>query len=136
MIKNNARAEKSGLDDSLRDQGFHRAKVLIVLPTREAARRTVHQFLRLMPKGSTVSRRRRFEEDFGSKSDQNSHINRKCKKPPDYEEWFSCNTDDRFRIGIAVAKKSIKLYSAFSESDIVISSPLGLETLMAEKENW
>nr|CDS33927.1 digestive organ expansion factor [Hymenolepis microstoma] len=132
MIKNNARAEKSGLDDSLRDQGFHRVKVLIILPTREAARRTVHQFLRLMPKGSTVSHRKRFEEDFGP---QSGHINRKGKKPPDYEEWFSCNSDDRFRIGIAIAKKSVKLYTAFAESDIVISSPLGLETLMAEKDD-
>ncbi|VUZ41089.1 unnamed protein product [Hymenolepis diminuta] len=133
MIKNNTRAEKSGLDDSLRDQGFHRAKVLIILPTRESARRTVHQFLCLMPKGSTVSHRKRFEQDFGPQPGRSDQMKRRGKKPPDYEEWFSCNTDDRFRIGIAVAKKSIKLYAAFAESDIVISSPLGLETLMAEK---
>ncbi|VDL55118.1 unnamed protein product [Hymenolepis diminuta] len=133
MIKNNTRAEKSGLDDSLRDQGFHRAKVLIILPTRESARRTVHQFLCLMPKGSTVSHRKRFEQDFGPQPGRSDQMKRRGKKPPDYEEWFSCNTNDRFRIGIAVAKKSIKLYAAFAESDIVISSPLGLETLMAEK---
>ncbi|KAM7540743.1 hypothetical protein Aperf_G00000034277 [Anoplocephala perfoliata] len=135
MLRNNARAEKSGLDDSLRDQGFHRARVLIILPTREAARRTVHQLLRLMSKGSTVSHRKRFEQDFGPQVGQSDREKRKGRKPPDYEEWFSCNSDDRFRIGIAVARKSVKLYSAFAESDIIISSPLGLETLMAEKDD-
>lgn len=75
---------------SLRDQGFHRAKVLIILPTRESARRTVHQFLRLMPKGSTVSHRKRFEQDFGPQPGQNDQMKRRGKKPPDYEEWFSC----------------------------------------------
>lgn len=142
---------------SLRDQGFHRARILIVLPTREAVRRTVHQILRLMPKGATVSHRRRFEHDFGPQEGQADREKRRGKKPADYEEWFACtsscsnilslpccvlqefllisgNTDDRFRIGIAVQKKSVKLYSAFAESDIVIASPLGLETLINEKE--
>ncbi|KAL5111407.1 hypothetical protein TcWFU_001571 [Taenia crassiceps] len=130
VLKNTIRAEKSGIDDSIRDQGFHRARVLIILPTREAARRTVHQMLRLMPQGSTVSHRRRFERDFGPQEGQADRDKRKGKKPPDFEEWFACNSDDRFRIGVAVAKKSIKLYSAFSESDIILASPLGLETLM------
>ncbi|CDS40778.1 digestive organ expansion factor [Echinococcus multilocularis] len=135
MLKNTARAVKLGLDDSIRDQGFHRARVMVILPTREAARRTVHQMLRLMPKGSTVSHRKRFERDFGPQEGQADSDKRKGKKPPDFEEWFSCNSDDRFRIGIAVAKKSVKLYSPFSESDIILASPLGLETLMNNKEN-
>ncbi|BHF62200.1 hypothetical protein SprV_0100518100 [Sparganum proliferum] len=135
VMKNNARAEKSGLDDSLRDQGFHRARVLILLPTREAARRTVHQMLRLMPKGSTVSHRKRFERDFGPQEGQTDREKRKGKKPADYEEWFSSNCDDKFRIGIAVSKKSVKLYSAFADSDIILASPLGLETLFNDTED-
>uniref|UniRef100_A0A0V0J7V9 U3 small nucleolar RNA-associated protein 25 homolog n=1 Tax=Schistocephalus solidus TaxID=70667 RepID=A0A0V0J7V9_SCHSO len=135
VMKNNARAEKSGLDDSLRDQGFHRARVLILLPTREAARRTVHQMLRLMPKGSTVSHRKRFERDFGPQEGQTDREKRKGKKPADYEEWFSSNCDDKFRIGISVSKKSVKLYSAFADSDIILASPLGLETLFNDTED-
>ncbi|VDM33159.1 unnamed protein product [Hydatigera taeniaeformis] len=135
MVTNTARALKSGLDDSIRDQGFHRARVLILLPTREAARRTVHQILRLMPQGSTVSHRRRFEQDFGPREGQGDRDKRKGRKPPDFEEWFACNSDDRFRIGIAVTKKSIKLYSSFPESDVVLASPLGLETIMNSKED-
>eukprot|EP00108_Taenia_solium_P010938 TsM_000954800 transcript=TsM_000954800 gene=TsM_000954800 len=133
ILRNTARAVKSGVDDSIRDQGFHRARVLIILPTREAARRTVHQMLRLMPQGSTVSHRKRFEHDFGPQEGQADREKRKGKKPPDFEEWFACNSDDRFRVGIAVTKKSIKLYSAFSESDIILASPLGLETLMNDE---
>ncbi|VDD84378.1 unnamed protein product [Mesocestoides corti] len=120
--------------NSLRDQGFHRARTLIILPTRESARRTVHQMLRLMPKGSTVSHRKRFEREFGPEEGQSDRDKRKGKKPPDFEEWFSCNHDDRFRIGIAVSKKTVKLYSPFSESDIILASPLGLETLINNNE--
>lgn len=75
---------------SMRDQGFHRAIVLIILPTRETARRTVHQILHLMPEGSTVCHRKRFEREFGPGEGQADQDKRKGKKPPDYEEWFSC----------------------------------------------
>lgn len=41
---------------------------------------------------------------------------------------FIGNTDDCFRIGMAVRKTSLKLYSPFYSSDIIIASPLGLRT--------
>ncbi|VDN14336.1 unnamed protein product [Dibothriocephalus latus] len=90
--------------------------------------------LRLMPRGSTVSHRKRFERDFGPQEGQTDREKRKGKKPADYEEWFSSNCDDKFRIGVAVSKKSVKLYSAFAESDIILASPLGLETLFNDSE--
>ncbi|CAH8535560.1 unnamed protein product [Dicrocoelium dendriticum] len=89
----------------------------------------------LMPKGSTVSHRRRFEVDFGPRPGETDKEKRKGRKPADYEEWFSCNVCDHFRIGISFSKKSVKLYSAFSDADVILASPLGLQTIIDnEKE--
>lgn len=48
----------------------------------------------------------------------------------DYNITFRGKTDDCFRIGIKLTKKSLRLYSAFYESDIIIASPLGLRTII------
>ncbi|VDO55991.1 unnamed protein product, partial [Schistosoma margrebowiei] len=123
---------------SLRDQGFHRARTLILAPTKEAARRIVHTFFHLMPKGSTVSHRRRFERDFGPQPGDTDKEKKKGRKPKDYEEWFSGklntgNSSDNFRIGMAFSKKSVKLYSAFRDSDIILASPLGIKTVIDDE---
>ncbi|TPP67199.1 Digestive organ expansion factor [Fasciola gigantica] len=135
IIKNNEKEKRNGISDDLRDQGFHRARVLILAPTKEAARRIVHTFLGLMPKGSTVSHRKRFERDFGPQSADRQKNNGLGRKPKDYEAWFSCNASDHFRIGIAFAKKSVKLYSAFVDSDLILASPLGLQSIIEEEKD-
>ncbi|VDP40663.1 unnamed protein product [Schistosoma mattheei] len=112
---------RDGATHSLRDQGFHRARTLILAPTKEAARRIVHTFFHLMPKGSTVSHRRRFERDFGP---QPGDTDKEKKKG---------NSSDNFRIGMAFSKKSVKLYSAFRDSDIILASPLGIKTVLDDE---
>jgi U3 small nucleolar RNA-associated protein 25 len=47
---------------------------------------------------------------------------------------MSGNIDDSFRIGVSLGKKAIKLYTAFENSDVIISSPLGLQMLMGGEE--
>lgn len=50
--------------------------------------------------------------------------------PEDHVANMSGNIDDHFRVGIKVTRKSIKLFSEFYSSDIIIASPLGLRNLI------
>lgn len=44
----------------------------------------------------------------------------------DYNSLFKENIDDCFRLGISLSKKTMKLYSDFYNSDLIIASPLAL----------
>ena len=48
----------------------------------------------------------------------------------DFEGTFAGNIDDHFRIGLSVAKKALKLYVKFYSADIILTSPLGLRTII------
>ncbi|VIO92755.1 Uncharacterized protein BM_BM6511 [Brugia malayi] len=76
-----------------------------------------------------ISNYRRFRTEYG---DTGFKISEKRKVSVDYRELMSGNIDDCFRIGVAIAKKSLKLYTAFDESDILIASPLGLRMIVGE----
>ena len=47
-----------------------------------------------------------------------------------FEFLFSGNNEDHFKIGMSVSKKSLKLYTEFYSSDIIIASPLGLKSVI------
>ena len=136
IMKNNnkiakARAEKKEVDDlETRDQGFTRARVLILLPFRESARSVVQTFSSLLfgPEhhGQTIQMKR-FMTEFSSQKELRDPQN---KKPADFMHTFAGNTDDSFRIGLAVTKKSLKLFTDFYDSDIVICSPLALRMMI------
>lgn len=55
------------------------------------------------------------------------------KKPAEWSHVFRGNVDDDFKIGLSMTKKTIKLYSDFYDSDIIIASPLGLRRTLAAK---
>lgn len=131
VLKNNAKFEKARLSKSkadieIRDQRFTRPRVLILLPFRESARKVVQTLSTLLFgekfKGQTIQMVR-FMNEFSSNEEPRDPTG---KKPAEFSQTFEGNIDDSFRIGLAVTKKSLKLYTDFYESDIIISSPLSL----------
>lgn len=109
-----------------RDQGLSRPKVLIILPFRESALRTVNLIISMLY-GNNYTKHvlnyKRFLEEFQG---DNLYFSKRNPKPDDYGATFAGNTDDTFRIGISLTKQCCKLYSKYAMSDIIIASPLGL----------
>ncbi|KAL6488088.1 hypothetical protein MHYP_G00047140 [Metynnis hypsauchen] len=132
VLAHNARLKeaKGAEEEEFRDQGLTRPKVLILVPIRDGALRVVQTFISLLePKGKKmeVSNKKRFKDEFGE--DPNARPP-KLHRPDDYNAMFSGNVDDHFRIGLSILKRSMRLYSPFYSSDIIIASPLGLRTLL------
>jgi U3 small nucleolar RNA-associated protein 25 len=55
---------------------------------------------------ANVMNKKRFMDEF---TGDESAMPKKKTRPEDYEQTFVGNTDDTFRIGITVTKKSIKV---------------------------
>jgi U3 small nucleolar RNA-associated protein 25 len=51
-------------------------------------------------------------------------------KPDDWNRTFAGNIDDCFRVGLALTNKSVKLFTPFYGSDIIVASPLGLRMIV------
>ena len=131
-IKNNV-----STNEEYRDQGLSRPKVLILVPFRDSVLRIVKILITLMfgdtkdksEKRPNVMNAKRFFQEFSPEEE----IPKLHKKPEDYELTFAGNIDDSFRVGISVTKKSLKLYSDFYSSDIIIGSPLGLRMIIGSE---
>ncbi|EOA29995.1 hypothetical protein CARUB_v10013099mg [Capsella rubella] len=122
-------------DDGLRDQGFTRPKVLILLPYKCTAFRAVMRLIQLTPESQRVNVQQldRFDKNFGLTSE-----NVIPKKPYDWEALIgegNAAYDDAFMIGIEHTKESIRLYGDFNSSDMIIASPLGLVEAIGKAED-
>nr|SVE83643.1 EOG090X05RM [Daphnia pulex] len=117
-----------------RDQGLVRPRVLIIAPLRNSAVKIVEKLATLLlPAKGQIINKDRFCKEFGEEKDgEGKAETKKSYKPEDFEAVFTGNTDDSFRIGISVAKRTLKLYAGFYKADILIASPLGARTLLAE----
>ena len=74
--------------------------------------------------------RKKFLDNFGLKGqDPVPNLDR----PEDFRAIFAGNTRDGFRVGIGIAKKTLKLYTDFASSDILIADPLGLRMIIGEE---
>ena len=72
------------------------------------------------------------EEISGTSSKQKTDKSEN-RKAEDFNFLLSGNTDDHFRIGLSVSKKSLKLFTQFYSSDIIIASPLGLKSVIGNE---
>ncbi|XP_072954074.1 protein NUCLEOLAR FACTOR 1 isoform X2 [Typha angustifolia] len=150
VIKNDAKLEKHEHKekeilncDAYLDQGFTRPKVLFLLPLASIASRVVKRLIQLTPLSNkdNVGHIDRFTEEFGNgdsepeddRKDGSSESQTRAK-PADFQVLFGGNNNDHFMLGIKFTKRSIKLYSDFYSSDIIVASPLGLVTKIGKSE--
>ena len=96
---------------------------MIVVPFKESCRSIVEILIQLFAPDKVrgnIANRKRFNEDYAEVETVRKD------KPDDFYDIFSGDVDDSFKLGIAVTKKTLKLYTDFYSSDIIICSPLGL----------
>lgn len=144
IISNNKVFEKKTLSDNiihddpkLRDQGFTRARILILLPFRQSALRVGKNIVKLLGDKFNINNMDRFIQEFGDDGEDTTlrPIPSDGNKPADFYHTFHGNTDDAFRIGLKLTKRSLKFFADFYDSDIIIASPLGLKTLLTPEES-
>lgn len=113
----------------IRDQGFTRPKVLLILPFRNSVVKVVDALIKASGTDQQENKKR-FYDEFRLRDDD--QLNK--DKPADYVDTFSGNVDDHFRFGIKFGRKTMKFYSGLFASDMIIASPLGLRTLINGEE--
>lgn len=139
VLENNAKImeDSSFLEDDLcRDQGFTRPRTLVILPTRHHAYIVCNIIKRLLKgmnhsstsngnSGYQIENQKKFIEDFAPQ--EGDRIEQQLK-----EDSFihAGNTDDCFRLGIKITRKTIKFFVDFYEADIIICSPLGMKFII------
>ena len=126
LADNGASADTDDLD--LRDQGFTRPKVLVLLPFRNSALEWV-DLLTKFSLCSQVDNKSRFAKEYNLPEgavDKLADPTVAAKYPEDHIANFAGNIDDSFKLGLKVTRKSLKLFSGFYDSDVIVASPLGL----------
>ncbi|CAI5756049.1 unnamed protein product [Candida verbasci] len=124
ILKNTAKLHSNpDSNEEFKDQGFTRPKILILLPTRESCFETVEELIKISGTNQQENKKK-FTSQFHVKDSPRSN------KPDDFKDAFKGNNNDFFCIGLKFTRKSLKLYSSFYSSDIIIASPIGLSMIL------
>lgn len=125
ILKNNSRLATNA-DLELRDQGFTRPKILFLLETRQNCARYAETIIELSGAEQVENKKRLF--DAFSSDDKHPE-----GMPEDFRDLFDGNDDNVFRVGLKITRKTLKLFSKFYASDIILASPLGLRLAIEGK---
>ncbi|EUD67519.1 hypothetical protein C922_02225 [Plasmodium inui San Antonio 1] len=122
--------------EELCDESFARPKILILCGFRHIAKEYTDLIIQMLTP-TEVKNKNRFINEYDVTAEEKKSIKDvflKKRKPIDYINLYSGNNDDCFRLGIKLLEdeKKIQLYSPFYDSDILISSPLGLDVMIKE----
>ena len=128
VLKSNARLSHSNEDLDMRDQGFTRPKVLILLETRQMCAKYAESIVSLFQPDQQENRSR-FQSSFAAPTDSSSMM------PEDFRELFEGNNDNNFLTGVKFTRKTMKFFSAFYNSDIILASPLGLRRVLENEDS-
>ncbi|EGD75582.1 hypothetical protein PTSG_06651 [Salpingoeca rosetta] len=137
VLRHNELLQSSTLEDEdvCRDQGYARAKALILVPYREHALHIVKLIAKMAcaptaaGKPRDLRHRKKFMEEYRvEEAGGPRHPNE------EYRQYFTGNVDDLFVLGVALKKLSVQLYSSFNTSDLIIASPLGLKHALEKRK--
>ncbi|KAH7648525.1 hypothetical protein FG379_000550 [Cryptosporidium bovis] len=143
-------------EDSMRDQGLSRCRVLILCPFKGIAKVVVETLINLLPHGKVLRGYDRFKDDFDADEERTNKSDKeiaetKNKDKIDHrknveeeigrnDELYRClfdgkDNEDEFKLGIQLTKSGINMYSSFDNSDIILASPLGLRMAIGNNED-
>ncbi|KAE8213631.1 hypothetical protein CF327_g2883 [Tilletia walkeri] len=138
------------LDEVVRDQGFTRPKILVLLPLRNSAVAWVDSLSSVsgcvegLVNASTKADEeslsisaKRFLRDFTLPEgtlDRLAQPDAVSRFPADHVATFRGNIDDSFVLGFKVTRKEWRAYARYYDADIILASPLGLR-LAIEKDD-
>ncbi|GAB65983.1 hypothetical protein PCYB_081440 [Plasmodium cynomolgi strain B] len=122
--------------EELCDESFARPKILILCGFRHIAKEYTDLIIHMLTP-TEVKNKNRFINEYDVTAEEKKSIRdifQKKRKPIDYINLYRGNNDDCFRLGIKLLddEKKLHLYSPFYDSDILISSPLGLDVIIKE----
>jgi len=141
QIRNSCKLKEGLLEEGnnlYRDQGFTRPRILILCPLKSSAKKIVELIQNICGNNTSVSGIEKFDSEYLSAEVEDLQAK---QRPRDWEALFSGNIDDDFKLGIqlnpgegkgtGVSKGvHVRLFSEFSQSDIIIASPIGLKLVI------